>query len=114
MTAEMDLTAELPAEKEDAALELSLAGARVALVGKLAGMGWRDAQRLLRQHGATPIDQPDDNAQIIVLGEQELLPTTADWDGQFSPAARQAVEEGRTEVITETQLWQRLRRVQGA
>lgn len=108
MTAETDLMAQPAEEQDDAAAEVSLEGARVAHVGRFAGMSWRDAQQLLREQGATPIDQPDDNTQILVLGEQELLPASADWDSQFSPAIRQAIDEGRTEVITETQLWQRL------
>ena len=86
----------------------SLAGARVAFLGKLAGMSRRDAQQLIREQGGIGIDEPDESVQLIVLGEEELPLAPADWDRQFTAAARQGVDEGRIEVITETQLWQRL------
>ena len=38
----------------------TLAGARVALVGKLAGMSRREAQKLVRQHGATAVEDARD------------------------------------------------------
>ncbi len=95
-------------EADGAEYQISLLGARVALVGKLAGMSRRDTQKLLREQGANSVDQPDDQTQIIVLGDEELVPTATQWDTQFSPALRQAIDDGRAQVITETQLWQRL------
>lgn len=86
----------------------SLAGARVVVVGKLAGMSRRAAQQLIREQGGTLLDEPSDDAGTVVLGEAELPLAPADWDSQFSDAMRRAVDEGRIEVITETQLWQRL------
>jgi tetratricopeptide (TPR) repeat protein len=86
----------------------SLEGVRVAFLGKLAGMSRRDAQQLIREQGGIAIDAPDESVQLIVLGEEELPLAPADWDSQFSAAARQGVDEGRIEVVTETQLWQRL------
>jgi tetratricopeptide (TPR) repeat protein len=86
----------------------SLAGARVAFLGKLAGMSRRDAQQLIRQQGGIAIDQLDDSVQMIVMGEDELPVTPGEGEPQFGDTVRQAVDDGRIEVITETQLWQRL------
>ncbi len=85
-----------------------LHGARVALVGKLAGMSRRDAQQLIRSHGGVAAESPAHDVQIVVIGEEELPVAAESHEIEFDDATRQAVEEGRIEVITETQLWQRL------
>ena len=86
----------------------SLRGARIAFLGKLAGMSRRDAQQLIREHGGAAVDEPDATVRLIVFGEQELPLPGAEWDAHFGSDVRQAVDDGRIEVITETQLWHRL------
>lgn len=82
---------------------------RIAFVGKLASMAKRDAGQLARQHGATVLDKPDASAHLIVVGEEQLPPAEIDGQGDwFDEATRQQVDEGTIEVITESQLWQRL------
>jgi tetratricopeptide (TPR) repeat protein len=80
-----------------------LAGTRVTLLGKLAGMSKRDAQQLLRARGAVSVE-PGEPTDLVVVGEQELpLDDFPEWLSQTAePGA------ARVEVITETQLWQRL------
>lgn len=86
-----------------------LQNASVAFVGKLASMAKRDAGQLVRQHGATVLENPDASATLIVVGENEFpLPETGDQNDWFDEATRQEIEAGTIEVITETQLWQRL------
>jgi tetratricopeptide (TPR) repeat protein len=86
-----------------------LQGKRLAFVGKLASMAKRDAAQLVRQHGATVLDKPDASAHLIVVGENEFpLPATGDQNEWFDEETRQKVEERAIEVMTETQLWQRL------
>ena len=81
----------------------------VALVGKLASMSKREAAQLLRHQGATVVEKADPGVQLIVVGEGELpVPIQGGPDDWLDPATRQAVERGQTQVITETQLWQRL------
>jgi tetratricopeptide (TPR) repeat protein len=82
---------------------------RVAFVGKLASMARRDAAQLVRQHGAVVVDEPDASVQLIVVGEEDF-PLAAiggqrDW---FDQPTQRKIEEGAVEVLTETQLWQRL------
>ncbi|MBU4399863.1 MAG: O-linked GlcNAc transferase, partial [Planctomycetes bacterium] len=86
-----------------------LDGRRIAFVGKLASMARRDAVQLARRHGATVLEKPDASVQTIVIGEADFpLPEVSDQDNLFDEAARRRIEEGAVEVITETQLWQRL------
>ena len=82
---------------------------RVAFVGKLASMAKRDAAQLVRRHGATVLENPDASAHLIVVGEEEFpLPVSGDQNDWFDEETRRKAEEGAIEVITETQLWQRL------
>ncbi len=86
-----------------------LAGRRVALVGKLASMGKREAGQLIRQHGGIVVDRPGSPVDLIVIGEEALPP--AEWpelDAWLDEPTRQAAEHGTIEVVGETQLWQRL------
>ena len=86
-----------------------LQGQRIAFVGRLASMAKRDAAQLARQHGATVLEKPDASVHLIVVGEEELpLPQVEGQDDWLDEAARQQVETGAAEVVTETQLWQRL------
>ena len=82
---------------------------RIAFVGKLASMSRRDAAQLVRQHGAIVVDEPDASVQLIVVGEDDFplaaLGEPRDW---FDPPTQRKIEEGAVEVLTETQLWQRL------
>ena len=75
----------------------------VALVGKLAGMTRREALQLLV---AGAVAESPAAADLVVVGEDELplveLGTLLDEQG------RQAVENGTTRLMTETQLWQQL------
>src|SRR5687768_405623 len=48
----------------------SLAGVRVALLGRLNGMSRRDAQRLIRQHGGVALDKADATANLLVVGDE--------------------------------------------
>ena len=82
---------------------------RIAFVGRLASMAKRDAAQLARQHGATVLEKPDASAHLIVVGEEQFpLPEVEDQSQWFDEATRRQIEQGTIEVITETQLWQRL------
>jgi len=85
---------------------LLLAGRRVAFLGKLGGVTRREAQRLVRQQGGTPVDDPNHGADLIVIGADEL--PLSDTDDLLNDATRQAAAAGQLEIIGETQLWQRL------
>jgi tetratricopeptide (TPR) repeat protein len=72
-------------------------------------MAKRDAAQLARQHGAAVLEKPDASANLVVVGEEEFpLPATGDQNEWFDEATQRQIEAGAIEVITETQLWQRL------
>ncbi|MCE9547005.1 MAG: tetratricopeptide repeat protein [Planctomycetia bacterium] len=86
----------------------SLSGQRVALVGKLAGMSRRDAQKLVREQGGIAVEEAL-GADLIVVGESELpLDDTLGGAALFDDAIRTAADEGRLAIIGETELWRRL------
>lgn len=86
-----------------------LTGQRVALVGKLSSMSKRDAQQLLRQHGATVLERPDGSATLIVVGDEAVsLQATSAGEPWLDEAIRAAADAGRLEIINEPVLWQRL------
>jgi DNA-binding transcriptional MerR regulator len=86
-----------------------LSGKRIAFVGKLASMSRRDAAQLVRRHGAVVVERADASVHLAVVGEEELpLPEGEGLEEWFDEAARRAIEQGTLEVISETQLWQRL------
>jgi len=92
----------------------TLAGKRVAFVGKLASMSRRDAARLARRHGAVVVEKPDPSVHLVVVGEEGLpLVGTADADELFDEEVRRAADQGSLAVIPETELWQRLGLVEG-
>ncbi|MGE3778426.1 MAG: hypothetical protein AB7F89_14665, partial [Pirellulaceae bacterium] len=81
-----------------------LAGKRIAFLGRLGGLNRRDATQLARRCGAVPVDRPVD-AQVVVIGADEL---PLEDGARLDESTRQAVEQGRCEVITETELWRRV------
>lgn len=95
-------------ETDDAGL---LADKRVAFVGKLGGMTRREAQQFVRQHGGVCVEKPSPQTDLVVIGADEWpLPADADL---LDDSTRQAAATGQIEIITETQLWQRLGLVDG-
>lgn len=85
---------------------LALAGRRVALVGKLGGVNRKEAQQIIREHGGTTVDKRREDPDLVVIGADEL--PVDDQDEALDEALRDAAAAGRVEIITETQLWQRL------
>jgi tetratricopeptide (TPR) repeat protein len=82
-----------------------LQGKRVAFVGKLGGFTKRQAQQLIRDRGGQPIDRVDQQTDLVVVGADEL---PLEEDTLLDESIRQAAAEGHLEIISETQLWQRL------
>lgn len=99
----------MPAAVPPAAGDL-LRGERVAFVGKLGGMPRRQAQQLVRGQGGMCLERADATATLIVVGDEGLLALgdLLQADSPLDAAAREAVDQGRIAVISETELWQRL------
>lgn len=88
-----------------------LEGLRVGFVGKLGGVTKREAQQLIREHGGTPVDPSREEADWIVIGADEL--PLADPETLLTADMREAAATGSLEIISETQLWQRLGEMDG-
>ena len=87
----------------------SLQHRRVAFVGRLAGMSRRDAQELLRKRGAICCERLDATVEVVVVGEGQF-PLGADDElaTQLDASANSPDRTGPLDVISETELWQRL------
>jgi tetratricopeptide (TPR) repeat protein len=81
-----------------------LIGRRVAFVGKLGGVTKRQAQQLVRQQGGTTGEVGDPTVDLIVIGADEF----PFGDESLDQATCRAAAENQVEIITETQLWQRM------
>ncbi len=97
----------------DPAVQSPLAARRVAFVGKLGGMPRREAQQLVRAQGGIVAERVDAGVDLIVVGESELLSPGGVADELVDRLQRERVEGGELEIITETELWQRLGLVEG-
>jgi len=87
----------------------SVAGQRVALVGKLGGLTKREFQQMIRQEGGLICGRKDleaANVDLIVIGADQWPPVNRTQ--LLTPAVQEAVAEGRVEIITETQWWEQL------
>ncbi|HMP79247.1 MAG TPA: O-linked GlcNAc transferase [Pirellulaceae bacterium] len=86
-----------------------LSARQVAFVGKLGSVNRRQARQLLRQVGAAMVEANSGRADLIVIGADEM--PEDDAGALLDEATIAAAAEGRLEIITETQFWQRLGRV---
>lgn len=89
-----------------------LEGQRVAFWGKLGGLNRREAQQLVRKHGGLCVDPFDDSLSLLVVGADELPLHDLHQLEFLDQRMRQAMGEGRLEVVSETVLWERLELVE--
>ena len=90
---------------DDAGLA-GFAGRRVAFVGRLGGVSRREASRLIREQGGSPLERCEVPVDIVVCGAEE--DPLADPLGRMDRSVHEAIERGEIEVLSETQFWQRL------
>ncbi len=88
-----------------------LHGKRICFIGKMGGVSKREAQKIVRDLGGLPVSKCDGTVDIIVIGADEL--PLGDDEGLLDEEIRQAAGEDRLEIISETQLWQKLGLVEG-
>jgi DNA-binding transcriptional MerR regulator len=89
--------------------EFTLAGRRVAIVGKLSSMSRRDVEQLIRGKGGRIVATFGEEAQLIVVSDDaadvQALATDAEV---FDEGVRSAMAQGECELIRESDLWARL------
>jgi tetratricopeptide (TPR) repeat protein len=81
-----------------------LQGKRIAFVGKLGGVTKKEVQRLVRNGGGVPVDQPSCDADYIVVGADQL--PLGEHEELLDAEIRDAAARGMLEIITETQFWE--------
>jgi tetratricopeptide (TPR) repeat protein len=84
----------------------SLAGRRVAFVGKLASMPRREAEQLVRERGARVLDRAGADADLIVVSDDagDLKRLAADRS-LFDDETRTALAAGNVNFLHESELW---------
>ena len=86
-----------------------LEGKRVGFIGKLGGLNRREAQQLVHRQGGALADSDfieSADVDLVIIGADSWPPANAQQ--LLGPAIESAVAAGRVEVISETELWQRL------
>jgi tetratricopeptide (TPR) repeat protein len=83
-----------------------LQGHRVAFLGKLGGMNRRELFRLVREQGGTPVEDPHQGVDLLVVGAEEL-PLRAE-DELMEAALRERAERGEFRILRETEFWELL------
>ena len=79
---------------------------RIVFIGKLGSMNRKDARELVRKHGGMVADKVDDSVNMVVIGADQFSPDQHDELLEDSVVA--AASNGQVEILSETQLWQRL------
>ncbi len=95
-------------ETSDAALRL--AGEQLVFLGKLAGMTRQEACALVREHGGEVLnDDRTTTATLVVIGDnQPDLASALQADKLSHQRLAEDVAAGRTQLLHESELWQRL------
>ncbi|QDT05833.1 lipoprotein NlpI [Rubripirellula lacrimiformis] len=83
----------------------SVAGKRVALVGRFGGMNQREATNVLRSYDAAVVDLDANAIDWVVVGADESPLAEAELIGD---SIRELAASGQLEILHETDLWQRL------
>jgi tetratricopeptide (TPR) repeat protein len=87
----------------------------VLLVGKLASMPRREAERLIRERGGKIVDSCRDDVDWIVLGDEERdLRRTLGNRELLDDELRARIDAGQVEVVGESEFWRRVGLVDSA
>lgn len=78
-------------------------GKRVIFVGKLGALSRKETMQLVREQGGFPLEQPDGEVHLVVIGAEEL--PDEDLSSLLSESIRTGLREGRTTLIHEHELW---------
>lgn len=99
-----------PAEADAADPVDALTDRRIVFLGKLGSMSRKDARELVRKHGGTVVDKVDASVNMVVVGADQLsLDQPLDQHNELlDDSILDAASNEQVEILSETQLWQRL------
>ena len=93
-------------ETAEAHSDDALTDRRIAFLGKLGSMSRKEARELVRKHGGIVVDKVDQSANMVVIGADQF---SADQDHELlDDSILDAASNDQIEILSETQLWQRL------
>jgi tetratricopeptide (TPR) repeat protein len=84
----------------------AVAGQRVAIIGRLGGMNRREAMQSIRDHGGTPIERGLKDADIVVIGGDQLAVDVSRL--MAHEGIDEALDARQIEVLAENEFYQRL------
>lgn len=79
---------------------------RVVFVGKLGALPRKEALQLVRDHGGHAMERLTGDVDLVIIGADEL--PAEDLTDLLSDSIRSGIREGRTVLLHEHELWQRL------
>ena len=86
-----------------------LAGEQLIFLGKMTGMTRQEACALVREHGGTVPSSEDATITLVVIGDnQPDLASALQADKLSHQRLAEEVIAGRTQLLRESELWQRL------
>ncbi|TWT67248.1 tetratricopeptide repeat protein [Allorhodopirellula solitaria] len=85
--------------------EAAIRGRRVTIAGRLGGMSRREATNLLRSYGAVVVESDSAAVDWIVIGAEESPLAEAEL---IEAATRRRGLPSQSQILHETELWQRL------
>ncbi|MGE3243627.1 MAG: MerR family transcriptional regulator, partial [Pirellulales bacterium] len=89
--------------------ERLLDGRRVALVGRFGGMSHRQVEEIVRRHGGTIAPAIAADTDLVVVGDDSRDGRAlARVQTELDDAARLAWQEGRLELVSESEFWSQL------
>ena len=95
-----------PAEVSNDDVVDSLTDRRIAFLGKLGSMNRKEARELVRKHGGTVVEKIDESVSVIVIGADQF--SVDQHDELLDEKVLEAASSEQIEILSETQLWQRL------
>ncbi len=92
-------------QSDELAGEAAIRGRRITIVGRLGGMNRREATNLLRSYGAVVVESDSAAVDWIVIGAEESPLAEAEL---IEEATRRRGLPSQSQILHETDLWQRL------
>jgi tetratricopeptide (TPR) repeat protein len=105
----LQLVPDMAVPSDSASGAKTLQGERIAFVGKLAGMGRREAAALVISRGAEVVADETLSATLVVIGDNQPALDRALASDKAAPRhLAEDVTAGRATLVRESELWKRL------
>jgi tetratricopeptide (TPR) repeat protein len=80
----------------------------VYFLGKLSGINRKEAAEIVRRAGGSVVNRLTAGVDLIVVGDEDILKQDWNfWNDQLDAETREAFENGRLTIISETDFWEK-------